>query len=115
MPAPANIPTFLARKSHCPRNSRLLLTSCLVSQGNPRMRLASAQPLHKPPASLASDRIPPGPALWAAASTGTWLLLSPFASFKSIASAPTCTAPRSEEHTSELQSRVDLVCRLLLE
>src|SRR5438105_12457798 len=24
-------------------------------------------------------------------------------------------APRSEEHTSELQSRVDLVCRLLLE
>src|SRR5438105_10466739 len=25
------------------------------------------------------------------------------------------TSPRSEEHTSELQSRVDLVCRLLLE
>src|SRR5438105_8292020 len=25
------------------------------------------------------------------------------------------TATRSEEHTSELQSRVDLVCRLLLE
>src|SRR5205823_3469780 len=75
-------------------------TSCLVSQGNPRMRLASAQPLHKPPASLASDRIPPGPALWAAASTGTWLLLSPFASFKSIASAPTCTAPRKISRAS---------------
>src|SRR5438105_10033532 len=33
--------------------------------------------------------------------------------------SPTCAAPsysaRSEEHTSELQSRVDLVCRLLLE
>src|SRR5207247_7090440 len=32
--------------------------------------------------------------------------------------SPRCTAPRSprsEEHTSELQSRVDLVCRLLLE
>src|SRR5438105_8806679 len=28
--------------------------------------------------------------------------------------APACSA-RSEEHTSELQSRVDLVCRLLLE
>src|SRR2546422_3271459 len=33
---------------------------------------------------------------------------------------PTCTAPptaprRSEEHTSELQSRLHLVCRLLLE
>src|SRR5207247_11066476 len=27
----------------------------------------------------------------------------------------TITLPRSEEHTSELQSRVDLVCRLLLE
>src|SRR2546421_5588882 len=26
-----------------------------------------------------------------------------------------CPAPRSEEHTSELQSRSDLVCRLLLE
>src|SRR5207249_7101551 len=26
-----------------------------------------------------------------------------------------CSAPRSEEHTSELQSRFDLVCRLLLE
>src|SRR5215207_10834269 len=27
----------------------------------------------------------------------------------------TCPTIRSEEHTSELQSRVDLVCRLLLE
>src|SRR5438034_7340396 len=26
-----------------------------------------------------------------------------------------CCAPRSEEHTSELQSHSDLVCRLLLE
>src|SRR5699024_12183528 len=29
--------------------------------------------------------------------------------------APEATAVRSEEHTSELQSRFDLVCRLLLE
>src|SRR5699024_11852618 len=29
--------------------------------------------------------------------------------------AVTCCPPRSEEHTSELQSRFDLVCRLLLE
>src|SRR6266496_4534336 len=28
---------------------------------------------------------------------------------------PTSSVPRSEEHTSELQSRRDLVCRLLLE
>src|SRR6266849_10558502 len=30
-------------------------------------------------------------------------------------SSSTCSWNRSEEHTSELQSRVDLVCRLLLE
>src|SRR5207247_7155684 len=29
--------------------------------------------------------------------------------------SPAPVVPRSEEHTSELQSRVDLVCRLLLE
>src|SRR2546428_3915056 len=28
---------------------------------------------------------------------------------------PSCSTTRSEEHTSELQSRSDLVCRLLLE
>src|SRR5206468_10984378 len=28
---------------------------------------------------------------------------------------PSASVPRSEEHTSELQSRSDLVCRLLLE
>src|SRR5438105_7775310 len=32
-----------------------------------------------------------------------------------IAAAPELRERRSEEHTSELQSRVDLVCRLLLE
>src|SRR6266536_6037944 len=32
-----------------------------------------------------------------------------------ISPSSTATAMRSEEHTSELQSRVDLVCRLLLE
>src|SRR5699024_12553848 len=32
---------------------------------------------------------------------------------RSLASRPSCR--RSEEHTSELQSRFDLVCRLLLE
>src|SRR5438105_13533394 len=33
----------------------------------------------------------------------------------SIAGRPSACRSRSEEHTSELQSRVDLVCRLLLE
>src|SRR6266536_6685840 len=34
---------------------------------------------------------------------------------RSTRSAPAAGSRRSEEHTSELQSRVDLVCRLLLE
>src|SRR5256884_1339394 len=37
---------------------------------------------------------------------------SPICVFKS---QDICTGPRSEEHTSELQSRLHLVCRLLLE
>src|SRR5215469_17253280 len=36
-------------------------------------------------------------------------------SWHTPASPAPCMAPRSEEHTSELQSRRDLVCRLLLE
>src|SRR3712207_8414642 len=32
-----------------------------------------------------------------------------------LPSLPLCPGPRSEEHTSELQSRQYLVCRLLLE
>src|SRR5438132_4491534 len=32
-----------------------------------------------------------------------------------VVAFPTYAAPRSEEHTSELQSHSDLVCRLLLE
>src|SRR5690606_39528861 len=38
------------------------------------------------------------------------------AEFRALAWAPVCIAiHRSEEHTSELQSRENLVCRLLLE
>src|SRR5438034_3052044 len=35
--------------------------------------------------------------------------------FRSLSYALTQASPRSEEHTSELQSHSDLVCRLLLE
>src|SRR5207249_7438025 len=43
--------------------------------------------------------------------------LSPYALRSFVASTTTSPSrgPRSEEHTSELQSRFDLVCRLLLE
>src|SRR3989440_2201367 len=42
-------------------------------------------------------------------------LVVPKKTLPSSAASPNCNPPRSEEHTSELQSRSDLVCRLLLE
>src|SRR3712207_8369344 len=48
----------------------------------------------------------------ATASSGT---STPSASRPSRIRAPSSSSPRSEEHTSELQSRQYLVCRLLLE
>src|SRR2546421_4773498 len=60
-------------------------------------------------AAAASDEPPPSPA-----ATGSCLSSSKRPSFNpSIRSAS--VRARSEEHTSELQSRSDLVCRLLLE
>src|SRR2546429_9898246 len=49
-----------------------------------------------------------------------WATLRASAARASATASPTATpaaiaAPRSEEHTSELQSRLHLVCRLLLE
>src|SRR6266478_9309407 len=41
----------------------------------------------------------------------SWL----FPPHPSAAAAPSCPCSRSEEHTSELQSQSNLVCRLLLE
>src|SRR5699024_12098497 len=44
--------------------------------------------------------------------------VTPLCRIRDVAAmAPLCSSPpmRSEEHTSELQSRFDLVCRLLLE
>src|SRR6266581_7699233 len=40
---------------------------------------------------------------------------TPVATASSRTSSPGCESSRSEEHTSELQSPVQLVCRLLLE
>src|SRR5207249_11491526 len=39
----------------------------------------------------------------------------PISRMFSVTSYSVASAPRSEQHTSELQSRFDLVCRLLLE
>src|SRR5689334_24106655 len=55
---------------------------------------------------------------WAAtavlSSGGTWIRL-PGDGDRRTVSRPGRQAPRSEEHTSELQSQFHLVCRLLLE
>src|SRR5699024_12208658 len=65
---------------------------------------ASHPPASAPPAGSypiapqAEPSQPPGPADWSAGTPGL-----------------TRRQARSEEHTSELQSRFDLVCRLLLE
>src|SRR5207247_6371415 len=48
-------------------------------------------------------------------STFPALFRVPTSAFRVLKWRIPATHPRSEEHTSELQSRVDLVCRLLLE
>src|SRR3712207_7383957 len=55
---------------------------------------------------------------WAGAARGAPVLIParPRAASRPAGATPSCaTALRSEEHTSELQSRQYLVCRLLLE
>src|SRR2546430_11210843 len=49
------------------------------------------------------------------ASPSTKIMLRPFFSTRASASSRAPLPPRSEEHTSELQSQSNLVCRLLLE
>src|SRR5260221_10901350 len=53
---------------------------------------------------------PPSAAPWAIATMSTTCLPA-----RTSSHALECYFPRSEEHTSELQSHSDLVCRLLLE
>src|SRR5437660_6908104 len=50
-------------------------------------------------------------------SSGTWHLWTrgPRTSVETVSQSVSPRSPRSEEHTSELQSRGHLVCRLLLE
>src|SRR5690349_22322048 len=58
------------------------------------------------------------PASSRAVAAARWWRLGPsplISSTTAIATPPTTNPMRSEEHTSELQSRRDLVCRLLLE
>src|SRR2546422_4023269 len=45
----------------------------------------------------------------------TWATAQVLRSVSGVQRTAPCRGPRSEEHTSELQSRLHLVCRLLLE
>src|SRR5690349_18920316 len=67
--------------------------------------------LHSFPTRRSSDLAPCG----TANSRSAWPQLPIAAGFRSRRMAPTRPTARSEEHTSELQSRRELVCRLLLE
>src|SRR5206468_10994057 len=78
-----------------PRSTLFPYTTLFRSPG-PGGRRQCSSPCSWPPSSS-----PPLP-WWAPRHTGP-------------SSIPTCGSWRSEEHTSELQSRSDLVCRLLLE
>src|SRR5207247_6474183 len=64
-----------------------------------------------PPATAAPERSPE-----AACGRGPATARTRSAAWRRTGGPPPAhTDPRSEEHTSELQSRVELVCRLLLE
>src|SRR5438874_6630910 len=79
----------------------------------PRRSSGRAWSLPPPP-----RRSPPTPAISAIARPSRPLPPPPFATSDPSTSSSTTPASRrvrSEEHTSELQSRRDLVCRLLLE
>src|SRR5438034_11548461 len=73
---------------------------CLAGR-SPCRRWALTPPFHPYPENLSRDR-----PSWRFYFCGTFLRVAPTGCYP---------APRSEEHTSELQSHSDLVCRLLLE
>src|SRR5699024_11947847 len=74
---------------------RIAVVCQAICSGRWRRKLSSGKSLHTP-------------ATWSASKPSA-------ASSASARSRHTRTRARSEEHTSELQSRFDLVCRLLLE
>src|SRR5216683_2503693 len=83
----------------------------------PVCRTRVPEPLSKPPArrpSLAGENFPRCISAAAPQSSSPALWPDRRVSFSS-SPAHRAPLPRSEEHTSELQSRSDLVCRLLLE
>src|SRR5438067_12494566 len=73
--------------------------------------------LHSFPTRRSSDLSGATPCGWDDfTATGKWVGEAEYAEDGYVCNpGQVCKGPRSEEHTSELQSRFDLVCRLLLE
>src|SRR5215813_14734338 len=95
----------------------------LRSPGLPSQRASSQRPTSTPPRMISARTPTPdharamlGGTLVSGRPTGmSPQPISPLLIAVSIRWSPGPVAPRSEEHTSELQSRPHLVCRLLLE
>src|SRR5690606_39723559 len=105
--------SLLCSPSPAPRN-RLSVpirrSSDLPSACSPSSRDSSNASTSAGPRSTSTPRSSPSPPATSSASPSR-----PSSSPASSASTPTSGSKRSEEHTSELQSRENLVCRLLLE
>src|SRR5207249_10324512 len=87
------------------------LPICLHRGGSPRRAERSTR-LTRPTPS--STRAPRAPATRASSSSRTWRAFGVSAPGATACARRSTSTKRSEEHTSELQSRFDLVCRLLL-
>src|SRR6266480_4938477 len=122
MAAPASAPASLGRRAACDCNARTHSRTANQSMCAPLPNSSMVSGHHAHNATVHSGRsrarrrrkssqataIAPSAA---ASCSGRWLPLPPNEATRIAANA----ASRSEEHTSELQSHVNLVCRLLLE
>src|SRR5947207_6331761 len=87
----------------------------LINCGEPRGRLSGWKSSLEPTSSVEEQRSRPPRACWLKAWRGCCRPWSNSSSRIERASKLCSSSIRSEEHTSELQSHSDLVCRLLLE
>src|SRR5207249_12052057 len=105
------VPLFHSRTRHPPRSTLFPYTTLFRS--TLAVEIVAAGQAIQPMDVSPSPASPPSSAYRGAQSAGTERPPAPDPNDPSL--APTEIRSRSEEHTSELQSRFDLVCRLLLE
>src|SRR5690606_17244709 len=95
------------------------ITTWNLAPASSRVKLQATRSSSVPPSSRGTR----GPSWtsagrWTSRTTSQWILTETLPMVippSSSSSCPVLTSTRSEEHTSELQSRENLVCRLLLE